>query len=164
MSEWQILNPGPFVEPTADPITDSNELDLNPLSPGFRVAEGSRGSSSNPTPRGTGKRLPARKSYIIGLEPAKQVYLVPYYDVKVQWRADLGQQLGPREKHWDWIRGFRIVSHDYVDANVDGDEEEDRDRDEVDENTAVARRAQDNESGQSKKGNDTADEDEELYA
>lgn len=145
LSEWQLLNPGPFIEPVA------HKLDLDELStPG---ASGS--SSSNPSSSRTEekKRLPARKSYILGLEPAKQVYLVPFYDVKLQWRADLGQRIGPREKQWDWIRGFRVVPFVHV-AAEDGDGED----------TLEAGRAPDNEGGPPRKENNvTTDEGAELY-
>jgi len=149
MSEWQLLNPGPFVQLTVNPY--SNQSEVHP--PSSDVGEGS--SSNNATSQGrtkAEKKLPARKSYILGLEPSKQVYLVPFYDVKVQWRADLGQLLRPGVKLWDWIRGFRVVPCDYVELDED------------DENTAGVGGTQDHESGSLRKDNVAADEDDELYA
>ncbi|KAJ3570321.1 hypothetical protein NP233_g4473 [Leucocoprinus birnbaumii] len=105
MSEYQLLKIGPPIE---------LRTTLSP--PSDEAAESSQqASSSSSRPlQDISKEIsyPPRQSYILGFEPSKQVSLVPFYDVKTQTRADIGSVIGPGLKHWDLIRGFKVVSRD----------------------------------------------------
>jgi hypothetical protein len=108
MSEYQLLNPGPLIKLHATgAASDQFQPNADP-------------SASSSTNTGTGSPVrrvtsyPPRQSYILGFEPTKQVYLVPFYDKKVHWRADLGLVIAPGLKHWDFIRGFKVVWKDMV--------------------------------------------------
>lgn len=111
MSEYQLLNPGPLIKlrATRGATPDKDDLQTS--------AEASVSSSTSTTvpPKNEKTRThPPRRSYILGFEPPKQVYLVPYYDEKVQERTDLGLVIGPGLKHWDFIRGFKVVLRDLI--------------------------------------------------
>lgn len=123
MSEYQLLNPGPLIKLRTPRWSISNDPSYHSDN---NQPSASTSSGANSTSRNEGKKrtYPPRRSYILGFEPPKRVYLVPYFDEKVQARTDIGLVIGPGLKHWDWIRGFKVVSLDKAEVGMETDGED----------------------------------------
>lgn len=113
MSEYLILNPGlqySLEAPTNtyfDRRPDTRYRSSRYLYP---YPSTSTYPSTARTTTAQTRRLPPTPTYILGLEPTKQVLLAPVFDPKEQEQEGICMdRIGPKEKWWDWIRGFRVV-------------------------------------------------------
>lgn len=131
MSEYQLLNPGPLVG-----LLTTRLLGYSMLLPDAGPSSSTDSQNRNKKQR----TFPPRQSYILGIEPPEQVYLVPFYDVKIQKRTDIGQVIGPGLKYWDRIRGFKVIrKHMIKSEEMEGVIEESMDHiNESDERKAAA--------------------------
>ncbi|KAF5349624.1 hypothetical protein D9756_008970 [Leucocoprinus leucothites] len=109
MSEYLVLNSGPGYAPE-EPVPWSYNTQYSPDWSQLAVYSRPRASIFDHERGVRMRRLPARPTYILGIEPEKQILLVPMFEEKDWRRQDVNfNVIGPKEKCWDLIRGFRAT-------------------------------------------------------